>query len=576
MGTKETDLNSIATVGELRCLTNGERWHSGILSWREDAILLTLYEIKKPILHAQYSFVVINGDQTSEYHVRQIQPVGDSEVVYRIILSSGLAIKSSPAIKIVTSRPSLENKRSVPRRQPSAGGLAMLIQNVSGVISAKILDISPFGFCVLVSDKELFDKGPISITLVKETGQRFKINSACEVAWRTDVDKGFSKVGLKIINKSDIATEDSELAAIDVSDCFLTGTYQKPLIFSEIGTFLVERITKGGMVLRLTRSDTLLDNSEIEVNFLLPKRSRCSARVRIISTKLNKKNMVVDVLFVKISDASKENLSSFLLLFHGFNPQVLKTVDLKPRSAGADYEFGYVTNREEYLEILELRSIAYKGVGKLAPHALVEVSQAPLDDISRIVICKHFGRAIASVAVAFPKSDTFLDVERGIGRSIPSSFPTKENICEISRLCVHPDYQNSDLLIRMVQEMAKIVVESDRRFVITSADDKMLPFYRMLGWTETEMTYAHPFLNGMPHKIIFMDRNKKALGLGVNPILWRLTFGFTIYTVRPDWIFAKPINKLIFVVLYYFLRVVEGVLATLSRIIKSFGNHKAV
>jgi ribosomal protein S18 acetylase RimI-like enzyme len=174
----------------------------------------------------------------------------------------------------------------------------------------------------------------------------------------------------------------------------------------------------------------------------------------------------------------------------------------------------------EYEAVLSLRLRAYKEANKLEADADLSSAIAPLDHLSKIAVLFDGDRAIASVAIAFPETQTTLSTEAAFPDGYPKNFPPKDNVLEVSRLCVDPHYQKRGLVIRMAQEVYFMLITSGRKYIVTSTDQKLLPLYKRIGFRKTPFKYAHPHLRGIEHHIIIGNISAGTACRGVNPLVW--------------------------------------------------------
>ncbi|MGE3974745.1 MAG: hypothetical protein AB7F59_09500 [Bdellovibrionales bacterium] len=540
----------------------------GIVLTKDDYALISiehsnLINLNKP----HYLRMEFEGEH-KDFHIQYIERADDSDILYRIKFSSSNSIIQRKLESISTKRPDFDvNRRTYSRIIPSSPNLKFFIYLNGVKAKINVSDLTPFGAaCVIdagvMGNEKIALGSKLNCAIV--FGANTLVDLSANVVWARSLDSKYHKIGLEFSSNAN-SEENKNEGELNLGRSYITGAYFKPFIFAEKGTFLIQKISKTKITFQIIRPDLVLANTEIKLNFLLPNSSKCWAKVKVLDNKIIDKKLIINAEILEFSQLAKAEMASFLLLFHGFNPTVLKRAGLVSKTQGADYEFSYAATKEEYKEVLALRSLCYKGAGKLKADASIVASQAPLDDISRIVFVKHQGRPIASVALSFPSDeDVVLDVERGLGRKLPQGFPRKNELVEISRLCIHPDYQSSDLLIRMVQEMAKVVIQSDRRYIVSSTDEKMWPFYKVIGWKKTELEYDHPFLSNLRHTIIIGDRERKAFSVGINPLIWHESFGKTMHYFRPNWLRGPLLKWIMFSGLKHIMGFIVNVLQAIS------------
>lgn len=195
----------------------------------------------------------------------------------------------------------------------------------------------------------------------------------------------------------------------------------------------------------------------------------------------------------------------------------LKQNGLSLNSVGTSVEFRYVRTKEEYEDVLELRRLAYGEAGKLSNDESVS---DVYDTRSRILIGVYKGQVVASTRLIFNEFEDQMEHEQFV--KFDSTIPRKDEICEITRVCTHPDFRGVDILPGLLRFVAISVAQSGRRYILGCATDKLLGMYLRIGFRKTRYSFNHKDLNNIPHTIFLCDIVKVAIGSGVNPIVWNL------------------------------------------------------
>jgi predicted GNAT family N-acyltransferase len=218
-------------------------------------------------------------------------------------------------------------------------------------------------------------------------------------------------------------------------------------------------------------------------------------------------------------------------------------------------EYKYVRTREEYNQVLELRRLAYGSVGKLTSDTAVADK---FDTRSRIIIGVYKGAVVASTRLIFNEIEDKMEHEQFV--TFDSRVPSKDQICEITRVCTHPDFRGADLLIGLVKFVSLTVAQSGRRYVLGCATDTLLPMYTKMGFRSLNIKYSHEALNNIQHTIFMCDITEVAVGKGINPIAWNILWADVVEYISQNQImrfdpasnvrigiynFFKPIAKLL-------------------------------
>jgi hypothetical protein len=150
---------------------------------------------------------------------------------------------------------------------------------------------------------------------------------------------------------------------------------------------------------------------------------------------------------------------------------------------------------------------------------------------------------VASTRLIFNEIDDQMEHEQFV--TFPIEFPRKDEICEITRVCTHPDFRGSDLLLGLFRFAAITVVQSGRRFVVGCATPDLLPLYTRLGFQATPLRYKHKSLNNIEHVIFVSDISKGLAGQGVSPFIWNVVWRDVIeYVIERQLIELDPMANI--------------------------------
>jgi predicted GNAT family N-acyltransferase len=178
-----------------------------------------------------------------------------------------------------------------------------------------------------------------------------------------------------------------------------------------------------------------------------------------------------------------------------------------------------VRSKEDYEQVLNLRKLAYGGVGKIRNDS--EVADI-FDSRSRIIVGIYKGQVIASTRLIFNEIEDQTEHEQFV--NFPATFPRKDEICEITRVCTHPDFRGSDILMGLFRFVAITVVQSGRKYILGCATKDILSLYLKLGFEDTGLTYNHTALNNMAHTVFIGDVAKGLSGQGISPFVWNIVW----------------------------------------------------
>jgi predicted GNAT family N-acyltransferase len=309
------------------------------------------------------------------------------------------------------------------------------------------------------------------------------------------------------------------------SEAFLpTGVSANPVKFNDFIHYRIVDLSRDGMkIMTSLRNKLLVPQMRLEAILSFPMIGEVRATFQIAWTRIvsdaGKDVLALGVSFVKPSRELLEAVGQYLLQF-GAQASVteLRRDGMHVKAASQAMEFSYVKTEEEYHAVLKLRKMAYAGVGKVPEELDWRDMGDVYDTRARILIAKHHGEIVASLRLIFHGPDDQMEHEQFL--TFPDDFPRKDEIVELTRVCTHPDYRTSDLLLALIQQQAIAIVQSGRRWMVGSATDKLLPFYLKVGCKATPLKYRHKDLGDEEHTIIISDIPRAAAGIGINALVW--------------------------------------------------------
>ncbi len=275
----------------------------------------------------------------------------------------------------------------------------------------------------------------------------------------------------------------------------------------------------------------LFEGMELQLHFELAGHRESPMVVRVAwvhATEANHVKFGVDCLDM---DWQLHNGICAFLLFSGhWTPSRLREAGFKSQQVKSRLRFRTVKTMEDYAEVLYLRRDAYVGAGKKPDGTTPESMAGPLDGLSRILMTHHHGTLVGTMTFTYPVSEeTILDSQMGFpGQKYPVAIPPKANLIEVSRLCIHQEYRNTDLLQGLFEHGMKHFLMSDRHWLLTSAVSDLLPTYQRIGFKKLKASYKHPALNNQEHHMILAPRSAFLWGKGMNLLVWNTLFGDVI------------------------------------------------
>lgn len=165
--------------------------------------------------------------------------------------------------------------------------------------------------------------------------------------------------------------------------------------------------------------------------------------------------------------------------------------------------FGVVKNKAELKEVLKVRKSAYVRAQKISPSTPLEEMTDRFDKNSVIIYAKTKGQVIGSVRVVLAKKFDELEHHRFINLS---KLKLKAHECVgITRLCVDPRYQGSDVATELLNFSFYQMVLLGRKYLISGATEKEMKFYRKYGMSPTGLYYENKDLKGLRHELMLFN-----------------------------------------------------------------------
>lgn len=397
----------------------------------------------------------------------------------------------------------------------------------------QVYDISLSGICLVLplNQKEAFAIGGQFKVLIKcRWGHTYEGDYS--ISWLADHDKSEFRAGLHSLGNSRVkdfvARPDSDEVQIRIPEEFpVTGYVYKDFFYIERAPFQIISIGIKNVTITISESEVLLYPGmmmELIFSFRSSTGQNIGCEVQRVEI-INRHKVEVVAEITAFPKTLQFDLVNHLLQNTTVTPETIKAAGLSTKSIANNFRYRFVKTQKEYLQVLKLRRTAYSLAGKVDQESDLEKLAAPLDPISRILAVYHGTKIIGSVAMSFPeKEDVQLDTQRALKEGYPASFPKKSSVIEISRLCTDPDYRRGDLLLRIFEHIYKVFVTTGRDYLLTSTDNSLWPIYKNLGFKKTGYSYPHPFLSGIEHHIIIIEKSLPMRSRHFNPLKWNYLY----------------------------------------------------
>lgn len=333
------------------------------------------------------------------------------------------------------------------------------------------------------------------------------------------------------------------------SQFYPTGIANSPAKFNDFIYFKIKDISFGGMkIICSLRNKFLFPNMTLNSIINFPMVSQINLKLKIanvnVITEDGKEVISLGVTYDTVDKKLLEIISNYLLQFSTVASfQDLKNQGFMTRNLSSAIDFNYVKTHQDFEDCLKLRLLANQAAQKVPGEAKVEDMTDEFDSRSRIVIGRHQGNVVCTVRLAFHELDDKMEIEKYV--ILPESFPRRDQTVEIMRLCTHPDYRGADMLMSLFKHLAIVVVQSQRKYIVTSCVERLKPLYKKIGFKETGISYESALFKGFPDEIMVANVETLLLGKDINPLVWNLVWGDLYhYFEGYDMVDYTPMEKL--------------------------------
>jgi len=299
-----------------------------------------------------------------------------------------------------------------------------------------------------------------------------------------------------------------------------------PVQFNDFLYFKIRDISSSGMrAITSLRNKFIVPGMELDAQISFPLTSQISIPLKVARVNLTaeggKDYLEVGLEFGELNNHHKEVIGQYLVQFS--DAESLRSVresGFFPTSLTKGIDYGFIKTAEEFQEVLELRFLANKRVGKI-PEGYTAYDMADIYDArSRILVGRYRGKVVGTLRLTFNELGDKLEHENYV--ELPPEFPRGELVLECARAATHPDFRGSDLWNTLVQHAAIAAGQAKRPWVVLSTTKELLPMYLRIGFTDTGLRYRHELYPEMEQLVLYINMYDALSGHGVGPIYWNV------------------------------------------------------
>lgn len=415
--------------------------------------------------------------------------------------------------------------------------------------SVRVWKLSPVGIEIIYENNNLKDKSDYQILLGVEN-QRTTMNA---VFINKYTDKGNTISCFRFVepeNDIDYVGDRRIKSRWNCNEQFFpTGIAQSPAQYNDFIYFKIRDISLGGMQLTCSlRNKVIFKGLTLDAIINFPMVSQLHLKLKVNTVNLATVNgrdvLRLGVTYQDNDSKINEIIANYLAQFSS-NATIksLREEGFLPSSFSHVVDYRYVKTKSELKDTMELRYLTNKLAGQLIHGATVETMSDEFDARSRIVNGYVGDKVICSARIIYSEPNDIMELEKYCKKE--TGLPNRFEIAEIMKLCIHPDYTGSDLLLDFFRHMALVCIQSKRRYVVLSCKKELIKIYDLVGFKEIGVTYIHPKVNVECFHILIADTHKIGKCEGISPVYWNLVWGdFCNYLIENGLVNYTPAELL--------------------------------
>jgi len=316
---------------------------------------------------------------------------------------------------------------------------------------------------------------------------------------------------------------------------------------------------KGARAITSLRNKFVVRGMKLNCTVSLPMVSQFIVQATIKNAALHSENgkdyIALGIEFNDISPAQEAAIAQYVIQFASDATLTeLRSEGLVPDSVSRAVTYSFARTAEEIREVGKLRGETYSHAGKSNQIDMID----EYDSRARLIIGRYKGRIIASCRVFFPNAEDMFEQEEYT--TIPASLGRKDEMAEVMRVCTHPDFRRSDLLLSLFRFIAITCIQAGRSNVLGCAEPHLLKIYTSIGFKDTGIEYIHEQLGKTRHKVIVIDAIESVQGIGINPFMWNALWKDTEQYLSQGKIISSSPQTTIRLILYKALRPIAKIL----------------
>lgn len=322
--------------------------------------------------------------------------------------------------------------------------------------------------------------------------------------------------------------EDRQKKRFRVSKRFFpTGVAYAPLTFHDAILFTVKDVSATGMRLSTSmRNKFLVPGLVLTAQIHFPPMASSTVKLRICNLAVVNEDgqyfQSIGAHIVEHDSAFAAAMGQYILQFgegkEAPTPKEVTDQQLAIDNHANIIDWGFAETVKDFKDVAALRLLTYADESRDNI-----VRSMTFDDRSRMLIGRFRGQIVASLRLIFCSlDDDLFEVESYM--PLPPQYLQRMATAEPSLLCIHPDFQHTDLALDLMRFTMFVMLQASRRWAIHASNPYLVPFLLKIGFVDTGLKLPAT-ADGRAHwHVLHADIEAIVDGRGIGPVMWNKLF----------------------------------------------------
>ncbi|CDM60012.1 MULTISPECIES: GNAT family N-acetyltransferase [Rhizobium] len=205
-----------------------------------------------------------------------------------------------------------------------------------------------------------------------------------------------------------------------------------------------------------------------------------------------------------------------------FGIRQLRMNGLSARGAGRFLRISRCSTVADWHNVVRLRRIANQFFGRHQEADDDTIWTDELDDNSLSLLVWLGRNPVGTGRLVFNGGDRRLS-EIEASSPLPD-WVWAERFLEVSRVAIDADHRSAGVMIAIFQEVGRIALETNCRYLVLDAIEKLVPIYEKVGAVHLPNTKKHPFSDETVH-VMVIDIRRSLTSIDRRLLYWLAVFG---------------------------------------------------